>query len=76
MRNRLGTLLLAGLTLALASVGPLIFPVAMAGYGTLNLLAKQWLIPSIVGLAIIALLWISRKREISFTGTGLGNGRG
>lgn len=27
-------------------------------------------------LAIIALLVISRKREISFTGTGLGNGRG
>src|SRR5215213_11239646 len=27
-------------------------------------------------LATIALLWISRKREISFTGTGLGNGRG
>jgi len=26
-------------------------------------------------LATIALLWISRKREISFTGTGLGNGR-
>ena len=27
-------------------------------------------------LATIALLWISRKREISFTGTGLGSGRG
>jgi branched-chain amino acid transport system permease protein len=27
-------------------------------------------------LAIVALLVISRKREISFTGTGLGNGRG
>jgi branched-chain amino acid transport system permease protein len=27
-------------------------------------------------LATVALLWISRKREISFTGTGLGNGRG
>jgi len=26
-------------------------------------------------LAIISLLWISRKREISFSGTGLGNGR-
>jgi branched-chain amino acid transport system permease protein len=26
-------------------------------------------------LATVALLWISRKREISFTGTGLGNGR-
>jgi branched-chain amino acid transport system permease protein len=27
-------------------------------------------------LAVVALLVISRKREISFTGTGLGNGRG
>jgi hypothetical protein len=27
-------------------------------------------------LATITLLVISRKREISFTGTGLGNGRG
>lgn len=61
MRNSLGTLLLTALTLALASVGPLIFPVAMAGYGTLNVLAKQWLIPSIVGLAVIALL--TRKRN-------------
>jgi branched-chain amino acid transport system permease protein len=26
-------------------------------------------------LATVALLWISRKREISFSGTGLGNGR-
>ncbi|TAM79701.1 MAG: hypothetical protein EPN47_18060 [Acidobacteria bacterium] len=61
MRKGLGTLLLTGLTLALASVGPNIFPAAMAGYGTLNVLAKQWLIPSIVGLAIIALL--ARKRN-------------
>ncbi len=27
-------------------------------------------------IATLALLVISRKREISFTGTGLGNGRG
>jgi Family of unknown function (DUF6789) len=50
------TLLFIALTLALASVSPLIFPVAMAGHGTLNVLAKQWLIPSIIGLASIALL--------------------
>ena len=56
MRNGLGTLSLIALTLALASVGPLIFPLAMAGYGALNVLAKQWLIPSIIGLALIALL--------------------
>ncbi len=65
MRNNLGTLLLAGLSLALASVGPLIFPVAMAGYGTLTVLAKQWLIPSIIGLAIIALLTRKRNRLIA-----------
>lgn len=61
MRNGFGTLILIALTLALASVGPLMFPIAMAGHGTLNVLAKQWLIPSIVGLAIIALL--ARKQN-------------
>jgi hypothetical protein len=61
VRKGLGTLLLTGLTLALASVGPNIFPAAMAGYGALNVLAKQWLIPSIIGLVIIALL--ARKRS-------------
>jgi Family of unknown function (DUF6789) len=61
VRKGLGTLILTGLALALASVGPNIFPAAMAGYGTLKLLAEQWLIPSIVGLAVIALL--ARKRS-------------
>jgi len=56
VRNNWGDLLLIALTLALASVGPNIFPAAMAGYGTLNVLAKQLLIPSIIGLAIITLL--------------------
>jgi hypothetical protein len=65
VRNGLGTLSLAGLTLALASVGPLIFPVSMAGYGTLNFLAKQLLIPSAIGLAIIALLAWKRNPLIA-----------
>jgi hypothetical protein len=76
VRNSLGTLLLAGLTLALASVGPLIFPVAMAGYGTLNVLAKQWLIPSVIGLAIIALIAWKRNpliaRSIAWGGSAGG----
>jgi hypothetical protein len=61
VRKGLGTLILTGLALALASVGPNIFPAAMAGYGRLNVLAEQWLIPSILGLAVIALL--ARKRS-------------
>ncbi|TAM83416.1 MAG: hypothetical protein EPN47_04715 [Acidobacteria bacterium] len=65
MRNGLGTLILTGLALALASVGPNIFPAAIAGYGTLNVLAKQWLIPSIVGVAVIALLARTRSPLIA-----------
>ena len=67
MRKGLGTLILTGLALALASVGPNIFPAAMAGYGTLNVLAEQWLIPSIIGLAVIALL--ARKRSPLIAGS-------
>lgn len=60
-------LLLISIILALASVAPLIFPAAMAGHGTLNVLAEYYLIPSIIGLAAIALLarwrapWASRS---------------
>lgn len=64
-KHHLGTLFLIGLTLALASVSPLIFPVAMDGHGTLNLLAKQWLIPSIIMLAIITLLTWKRVPLVS-----------
>ncbi|HVB55480.1 MAG TPA: hypothetical protein VNE63_03480 [Candidatus Acidoferrales bacterium] len=54
MRKGLGTLILTGATLTLASVGPLIFPIAESGTGTLSTLALHWLIPSIAVLAIIA----------------------
>jgi hypothetical protein len=43
----------AGLTLALASVGPLIFPAAQAGYGTMAALSTWLLLPSIVLLALV-----------------------
>lgn len=55
-RKGWGTLILTGLTLALASVAPNIFPAAEAGYDSMSALAKYWLIPSIIGLAAIALL--------------------
>jgi hypothetical protein len=54
------------LTLALAAVGPLIFPIALSGHGTLAALAINFLVPAIVFLAAIAVFsrqsqpWLSR----------------
>lgn len=58
--------LLALLTLGLASVGPLIFPIAQSGHGNLATMAKEILLPSIALLAAIAIFtrrannWLSR----------------
>jgi hypothetical protein len=58
--------LLAGLALALAGVGPIIFPAAQSGHGTLPVLATRILLPAILGLAILARLarnrapWLAR----------------
>jgi hypothetical protein len=47
--------------LALAAVGPNIFPAAQAGYGTLHVLAIWLLLPSIFALALIsAAIWRSQ----------------
>lgn len=57
---------LALLTLGLAAVGPLIFPIALSGHGNLAVLASNFLIPAIVFLAVIAAFsrrtqpWLSR----------------
>lgn len=54
------------LTLALVSVGPLIFPIAQSGRGNLSTLASHLLLPSIVFLAAVAVFarrgeaWLSR----------------
>lgn len=61
MKNGLGNLFLIGLTLLLAAVAPNIFPAAEAGYGSMNIFAKEFLIPSIIGLAVIALLTWKRN---------------
>lgn len=50
MRNRV----LAGLALALAGVGPIIFPAAQSGRGTLPVLAGRLLIPALLGLVVVA----------------------
>lgn len=42
-----------GLTLALASIGPLIFPAAQAGYGDMATLSTRVLVPAIVLLAVV-----------------------
>lgn len=65
MRKDLGTLLITTPALATASVGPLIFAVAMAGHGSLNVLAMEWLIPSIIALAVIALLTWNRNSLVA-----------
>lgn len=65
MKNGLGNLFLIGLTLLLAAVAPNIFPAAEAGYGSMNVFAKEFLVPSIIGLAIIALLAWKRNPQVA-----------
>jgi hypothetical protein len=48
--------LLLLVTLAAASVGPLIFPAAQAGHGTMAQSAKYFLLPAVAVLFVIALL--------------------
>ena len=54
-------------TLALAAVGPLIFPAAQAGHGNLSVLASYFLLPAVVLLAVMAFSfrhsqpWLSRS---------------
>jgi len=55
---KVGTLL--SLTLAAASVGPLIFPAAQAGHGTMTEFAEYLLLPAAVLLVVIAIFtWTS-----------------
>jgi hypothetical protein len=55
------------ITLGLAAVGPLIFPAAQSGHGNLAALASNFLLPSIVLLAAVAVFarrgesWLSRS---------------
>lgn len=56
MKKDWGTLIFTGITLALASVPPLIFPVAQSGFSNLSTLALYGLIPAIILLAILAIL--------------------
>jgi hypothetical protein len=60
MRKGWPTLILTGVSLALASVGPLIFPIAESGTNSLGALALHWMLPAIGLLAIIAIA--ARKR--------------
>ncbi len=54
--------LLVLLALGFASVGPLIFPVAQAGYANLAALAWQYLLPAILALTVVAVL--TRRSEV------------
>lgn len=53
--------MLALVALALASVGPIIFPAAQAGYGTLASSATHFLLPAIGGLALLTI--VARRRD-------------
>ena len=53
--NTLRTVTLLLFTLAAAAAGPLIFPAAQAGHGTMAQSAKYFLFPSIVLLILVAL---------------------
>ena len=59
------TLLFTVVALGLASVGPLIFPAAQAGYGTLSGSAVHFLLPAIGGLILLTALAHRRARWIS-----------
>ncbi len=54
--------LLVLLALGFASVGPLIFPVAQAGYANLAALAWHYLLPAILALTVVAVL--TRRSEV------------
>lgn len=51
--------------LLLASVGPLIFPAAQAGYGSMPVLATRMLLPAIGGLALLGVSLRRSQRVIS-----------
>lgn len=56
MNNQFKSLLLLGIVMLSAGVGPLLFPIAMAGHGTLAQMATRFLLPSIAVLAIAIIL--------------------
>lgn len=57
--------LLILLVSGLASVGPLIFPIAQAGYANLAILASHLLLPAILALAVVAGLTRNSEVQIS-----------
>lgn len=58
-------LLLTAVVLLLASVGPLIFPAAQAGYGSMPVFSTRVLLPAIGGLALLSALLRSSHRAIA-----------
>ena len=58
-------LLLSSIVVLFASVGPLIFPAAQAGYSSMPVLATRALLPAIAGLALLSVLLRSSHRAIS-----------
>ena len=58
-------MILRGLIMLLASVGPLVFPLAQLGYGSLHDLALFALLPSIAGLIAIGLAAWPRRPDVA-----------
>lgn len=53
------------IVLLLASVGPLIFPIAESGHGNLSQMALRFLLPSVALLAILAVALRRREKKLS-----------
>lgn len=64
-KSELKRLVLAAAALLMAAIPPNLLPAAEAGYSTLSSLAVEFLIPSVVVLAIVmAVTWFSGERQL------------
>ena len=64
-KSELKRLVLAAAALLMAAIPPNLLPAAEAGYSTLSGLAVEFLIPSVVALALVmAATWFSGERQL------------
>jgi len=65
MNTQLKSLLLLGIVMLAAAVGPNLFPAAMAGHGSLAEMATRFLLPSVAVLVVAAALGYLWRRAIA-----------
>lgn len=63
MKNPLKSLLFLGIVMPAASIGPLLFPAALAGHGSLAVMATRFLLPSAAVLIVMAALGYARRSD-------------